>query len=224
MQIEEPPHERLPLHRKLRSAGTALATALVLAFPRGSARAADQPLEPTAITRGMENAHQGMRQQQTAFIGVGGKEKRVAPADYIDLDILLPKNVKRGFKSKDFYFSESLTTKSDLEVNPQCCSIALENHDQLPPAAQEELEELENLKVENAGNRALQGFVPLPLGLSSAENWLKEMERKDIEEEMELTGTYISVDASDVDTAIDPTTGKNMTINRGNKVGKLPCD
>lgn len=35
---------------------------------------------------------------------------------------------------------------------------------------------------------------------------------------------YISVDASDVDTAIDPTTGKNMTINRGNKVGKLPCD
>lgn len=51
-------------------------------------------------------------------------------------------------------------------------------------------------------------------GLGNVERWLKKQELADMEEERELTGTYISVDASDVDSAIDPTTGKNLTISR----------
>ena len=42
-------------------------------------------------------------------------------------------------------------------------------------------------------------------------------ELNDIEEEREMTGQYISVDATDVTTSIDPTTGKNWTIGKGKK-------
>ena len=38
------------------------------------------------------------------------------------------------------------------------------------------------------------------------------MEQRDIDEERDLTGTYISIDAGDVESAIDPRTGKNITI------------
>ena len=38
------------------------------------------------------------------------------------------------------------------------------------------------------------------------------MEQRDIDEEQALTGTYISIDAGDVESAIDPRTGKNITI------------
>ena len=43
------------------------------------------------------------------------------------------------------------------------------------------------------------------------------MEQKDIDEEQELTGTYISIDAGDVESAIDPRTGKNITITGAKK-------
>ena len=36
-------------------------------------------------------------------------------------------------------------------------------------------------------------------------------------QEQELTGQYISVDASDVETVFDPSSGKNLTISRPNK-------
>jgi len=131
----------------------------------------------------------------------------------VDLDLLLPKKWARRFTDRDFLFSDSLTAKSELE---------------------EELEELETYKEQSKGTRALQtiattggavGLIYLSVkGLTNVERWIKEQELKDIEEERELTGTYISVDASDVDSAIDPTTGKNLTISRGGKAAKAPGD
>jgi len=132
------------------------------------------------------------------------KRADAPPLQGIDLDKIVPKREARRFTSREFIFSDALTQKSELE---------------------EELEELETYKEQNKGQRALQtlvttggglGLVYLSVkGLTNVERWIKQQELRDIEEEIELTGNYISVDASDVDSAIDPTTGKNMTISRG---------
>ena len=57
-------------------------------------------------------------------------------------------------------------------------------------------------------------------GMGAIEHWMRQQELADIEEEKELTGGYVSVDATDVDTSIDPTTGKNLTISKGAKAAK----
>jgi len=218
MRAEEPARERAPWVRRVQSVGTALATAVVLATPRGPARAAQQQElsapDATPTTRTVGDA----RSPLTAFIGIPRNKKLLPPVfeqapppgSVIDLDKIVPKKMARRFTDRDFIFSESLTEKSDLE---------------------EELEDLETYKEQSKGSRALQtvattggalSLVYLSVkGLSNVERWIKMQELRDIQEEMDLTGTYISVDASDVDSAIDPTTGKNMTISRG-KSSKAP--
>jgi len=49
-------------------------------------------------------------------------------------------------------------------------------------------------------------------GLNKWENWMKEQEQKDIDEEIEMTGTYINPGANNVETSIDPKTGKKIEI------------
>ena len=49
-------------------------------------------------------------------------------------------------------------------------------------------------------------------GLTAIERWFKLQEMRDIEAEIEMSGQYISVDAGDVETSIDPKTGQNITI------------
>ena len=61
-------------------------------------------------------------------------------------------------------------------------------------------------------------------GVFGIERWMKEQELRDIEEERELTGQYISVDAGDVDTSIDPRTGKNLTIVKRDAPSKSPSN
>jgi len=163
------------------------------------------------VTRSIDDGQRHARQTQLAFLGLPRKKELMPPllakppeGDGIDLDKIVPKKLGHRFTDRDFIFSESLTAKSPLE---------------------EELEELETFKAQSKSSRALQGLattggavglVYLSVkGLSNVERWIKEQELKDIAEEMELTGTYISIDASDVDSAIDPTTGKNMTISKG---------
>merc|ERR1712216_893983 len=43
-------------------------------------------------------------------------------------------------------------------------------------------------------------------GLNVWEKWMKDQEKKDIEEEIELTGTYINPGAGNVESSIDPIT------------------
>ena len=218
---DEPAGGRAVLAKRLRSMGTALATAAVLATPRGPARAAQQELrapDATPVTRTVGDARRDTRQPQLAFLGWPRKKQlepvyrgRPPAGDGIDLDKILPKSYGHRFTDRDFIFSESLTAKSPLE---------------------EELEDLETYKEQSKGTRALQtlattggavGLVYLSVkGLTNVEKWIKNQELKDMQEEMDLTGTYISVDASDVDSAIDPTTGKNLTISRPGKSSKVP--
>mmetsp|Transcript_6576 Transcript_6576/g.12771 ORF Transcript_6576/g.12771 Transcript_6576/m.12771 type:complete len:80 (+) Transcript_6576:485-724(+) len=49
-------------------------------------------------------------------------------------------------------------------------------------------------------------------GLHVWEKWMNEQEQKDIEEEIEMTGTYIDPGAGNVDASIDPVTGKKIVI------------
>ncbi|ABW98060.1 hypothetical protein HAN_2g234 (nucleomorph) [Hemiselmis andersenii] len=49
-------------------------------------------------------------------------------------------------------------------------------------------------------------------GLHVWEKWMNEQEQKDIEEEIEMTGTYIDPGAGNVDASIDPLTGKKIVI------------
>lgn len=48
--------------------------------------------------------------------------------------------------------------------------------------------------------------------LEYMEKWLREDERRDIEEEIESTGKFISAYAGDVETSIDARTGQNITF------------
>lgn len=41
---------------------------------------------------------------------------------------------------------------------------------------------------------------------------MKDQEQKDIEEEIEMTGTYINPGAGNVESSIDPITGKKIEI------------
>jgi hypothetical protein len=54
-------------------------------------------------------------------------------------------------------------------------------------------------------------------GLNAWERWMKEQEKKDIEEEIEMTGTYINPGAGNVEASIDPITGKKIQIKTPNK-------
>jgi len=190
----------------------------VLAVPRGPARAAVQELaapDATPITRSLRIGRAQPKEPEAAFLWFQRKKELVPQflpgtrkrrSTDIDMDVLVPKKMAERFTDREFIFSDSLTAKSELE---------------------EELEELETYKEETRSARSLQtvvttggavGLVYLSVkGATVVERWIKEQERKDIEEEMELTGTYISVDAGDVDSAIDPKTGKNLTITRGQK-------
>jgi hypothetical protein len=49
-------------------------------------------------------------------------------------------------------------------------------------------------------------------GLNVWEKWMKDQEQKDIEEEIEMTGTYINPGAGNVEASIDPITGKKIEI------------
>ena len=96
---------------------------------------------------------------------------------------------------------------------------------------QVELQELEQKELEKRGKGTLTkvgviigafGVVKVTRGgMRAVEGWMRQQELNDIAEERELTGTYISVDAGDVDTVIDPTTGKNITLAKPKRCGPL---
>jgi len=200
------PRTRRSWRKRAKSASIGLATAAVLAMPRGPARAAElqQRPTPTPVSRDVDRS----REPPLAFLGM--RQRKVTPPlehrtlehDTLDMDKLAGgKKGARKYTDRNYLFSDELTAKTALE---------------------EELEELDEVKSERGVAKAvgtavvyggaLGGVFLTVRGLQNVERWMKEQELRDIEEERELTGQYISVDASDVDTSIDPTTGKNLTI------------
>lgn len=200
--------------RKARSAGQALVLAAALAVPRGPARAAQLPPGGGASAPMSSEApptvkkQRKQQQKQLAFLGFRKKKTLREPlargklrANEIDMDAIVSKKTARRFTEREFIFSEGLTRRGDLE---------------------EELAELDEVKSDRAFERvastvglygvAAGGIYFTVQGARGIERWMKQQELNDIEEERELTGEYISVDAGDVETSIDPLTGKNLTI------------
>lgn len=198
---------------RTKNACVTLATAAMLAIPSGSAVAAEMPA-PTAVSKHLKGKAANSK-QRLAFLGFRKKRKHslvpshirgpTAPNE-IDMGRVVSKRAAKKYTERSFIFSDALTAKSALE---------------------DELEQLD----EDANDRKLQktastfalwggagamvyGTIQ---GLQGIERWMKRQEEKDIEDEMELTGQYVSVDAGDVESVIDPKTGKNITIAKRDK-------
>jgi hypothetical protein len=123
-----------------------------------------------------------------------------------------PQQKMLKYSSKDYIFSDSLTQVSRLER---------EFDDIL-------WHSLANRRLHRARTIANLGEGVLLVagvrgGLMAYERWQKEQERKDIEEELELTGMYVSVDASSVVEFTDAKTGeKKMATGSGKRQEIIP--
>jgi hypothetical protein len=199
--------QRPSWRKRVKAAGAALASAALVATPRGPARAVELPAA-SGVSR---TADRGAGSPTSAAFGVLRRKKTKtldAPyvhspprPDTVDFDAIVSQKTASRFTERSFMFSDSLTGKSDLEL---------------------ELEQLDDAANSGKSSKALStaatyvgaaGMVYGTVqGLRGVERWMKRQELLDIEEEREMTGQYVSVDASDVETAIDPTTGKNLTI------------
>lgn len=205
--------------KRLRSGTSAVAAAALLALPRAPAQAVEISADgTTSVSRDVGPAQSGRRRRvEPAFLGFTRKRSGLdTPLDasqmrgnHIDMDSLVSPGMAKRFTERDFIFSDSLTYKGDLA---------------------EELDELDAAKEDNKNAAVVStitttggalGLVYLTArGLTAIENYFKRQELKEIEAERELTGQYISVDAGDVDTSIDPLTGKNLTISKAPKAKK----
>ena len=56
--------------------------------------------------------------------------------------------------------------------------------------------------------------------LQQAEKTFITNEKKEMQEEMDLTGMFIAIDAGEVEGAVDPKTGKNITVGGADKLPK----
>jgi len=206
--------QRLRLWRKrAKSAAATITAATALAIvPRGAARALLMPpsgeVSSVSISRDAPPSYmREQQQQQLAFTWYGREKTLKAPlptrnrkAD-IDMDAVIAAKKARQYTERGFIFSEDLTKRPELV---------------------QELEEMKEREAElgwASKGMALAtygiaaGGVYLTVsGLSGFERFMKQQELEEIEEERERTGQYISVDATDTETAIDPKTGKNLTI------------
>jgi hypothetical protein len=117
----------------------------------------------------------------------------------------------RQFMSRDLIFGEELTEMTPL---------------------QEELDELDEYTSESDGfiGKFKGSFTYLATGgvvygvvkiLQAAEEFFITSEKQTMQEEMDLTGMYIAIDDGEaVEGAIDPKTGKNITISGQENLAK----
>lgn len=113
------------------------------------------------------------------------------------------------YSAKNYIFSDSLTSMSRLEREfDDIVWYGLANR---------RLHRARTLA--NLGEGALL-VAGVRGGLLAYERWQKEQERKDIEEELEMTGMYVSVDASSVVEFTDAATGKKKKAD--SKSDRLP--
>ena len=169
---------------RLRSASAALATAAVLAVPRGPARAAEiaTPDESPAATQ--RHAAKQLA-AEPAFLALRRKKKTLPPPlvhlkqrrSTLDLDKVMSKKEARRFTERSFIFSDSLTAKPELAAELDALD-----------------EEAESTKLSRVVSSVVTtggalGLVYVSVkGLTSIERWMKQQELDDIEAEKELTG------------------------------------
>uniref|UniRef100_A0A7S0HK02 Uncharacterized protein n=1 Tax=Phaeocystis antarctica TaxID=33657 RepID=A0A7S0HK02_9EUKA len=209
--------------RPLRSASTSVAATVLLALvgPRGAARAAEPMEAPThsatTNSRSVESAAVpfSLRTLSPRRGTIDQMEEDLANAGQVpettqlprDMEDLLGRGAHRQYMNRDFLFGEELTALTPL---------------------QEELDELDEYTSQGdgfvgkfKGVFTIAGTGALMYGtlrvLQQAEKTFITNEKKEMQEEMDLTGMFISIDAGEVEGAVDPKTGKNITVG-----GNLP--
>ena len=215
--------------RPLRSASTSVAATVLLALvgPRGAARAAvlEAPTHSaTTNSRSVENAaapftlrtlspRRGTVDQMEEDLAESRRDAESADvAPYgTDMEQLVGRGMGRQFMSRDLIFGEELTEMTPL---------------------QEELDELDEYTSEGDGfiGKFKGSFTYLATGgvvygvvkiLQAAEEFFITSEKQTMQEEMDLTGMYIAIDDGEaVEGAIDPKTGKNITISGQENLAK----
>eukprot|EP00283_Hemiselmis_rufescens_P015065 CAMPEP_0173468632 /NCGR_PEP_ID=MMETSP1357-20121228/76951_1 /TAXON_ID=77926 /ORGANISM="Hemiselmis rufescens, Strain PCC563" /LENGTH=154 /DNA_ID=CAMNT_0014436857 /DNA_START=205 /DNA_END=669 /DNA_ORIENTATION=+ len=108
---------------------------------------------------------------------------------------------KEDLADEDFLFSKNTTQKTMIEE--EICEIEDEEF---------RYRNWKNAQVGIAIGGSGIGMWFAYKGLHVWERWMNEQEQKDIEEEIEMTGTYIDPGAGNVDASIDPITGKKIVI------------
>jgi hypothetical protein len=157
----------------------AAAAIMLTASPAGALSTSEAPL-PTSV--------QIQRPANRKFPRVSNIIRRKAPA---------PSQKMIKYHSNNYIFSDDLTSVSRLE----------REFDDLVwySLANRRLHRAQT--VANLGEGALL-VAGVRGGLLAYERWVKEEERKDVEEELERTGMYVSVDASSTVEFTDAATGK----------------
>jgi hypothetical protein len=142
-------------------------------------------------------------------------EKRVGkvliptPSNASEINLSNLRITKEDIIDENFLFSKNTTQKTNIEI---------------------EIDEIEDdeFRYKNWRNTQIGlaiggsgvGMWFAYKGLNAWEKWMKEQEQKDIEEEIEMTGTYINPGAGNVDASIDPVTGKKIVIKEEKKSEK----
>lgn len=130
-----------------------------------------------------------------------GKIITPSPAIASEINTTNLRIIKEDLVDENFLFSKNTTQKTNIES---------------------EIEEIEddefryqswkNTQIGLAIGGSGIGMWFAYKGLNAWEKWMKDQEQKDIEEEIEMTGTYINPGAGNVDASIDPVTGKKIVI------------
>eukprot|EP00284_Hemiselmis_tepida_P015588 CAMPEP_0174917334 /NCGR_PEP_ID=MMETSP1355-20121228/2379_1 /TAXON_ID=464990 /ORGANISM="Hemiselmis tepida, Strain CCMP443" /LENGTH=139 /DNA_ID=CAMNT_0016162409 /DNA_START=271 /DNA_END=690 /DNA_ORIENTATION=+ len=108
---------------------------------------------------------------------------------------------KEDLANEEFLFSKNTTQRTVIEE--EICEIEDEEF---------RYRNWKNAQVGIAIGGSGIGMWFAYKGLHLWERWMNEQEQKDIEEEIEMTGTYIDPGAGNVDASIDPITGKKIVI------------
>lgn len=221
------PPQKLRRVREQLGAGfrTLVAAVVLVAVPRGPARAAelDAPSQSSVVLElsgsgaaPLPTPGQQLEIRSTLLpMGPGSKSPGTGLTDEmfveegsggVDLnDIVGEKGLQRYMDDK-FLFQDTISAKGAIEEEFQDLAIYKAN-----------LERNGGLKTAASAAVAAGCMYGVVQAGVTLERFVKADERREREKEIRLTGSYISVDASDVETVIDPKTGKNITIASSSK-------
>jgi hypothetical protein len=172
---------------------------MLLGSPAGALSTSEAPMQ-TATTSSLQiAARNNIRKMPSAL------------SNFVRRPAAAPQQKMIKYSAKNYIFSDDLTRMSRLER---------EFDDILWHSLANKTANRVKL-VANLGEAALL-VGAVRGGLVAYERWQKEEERKDIQEELERTGMYVSVDASSVVEFTDAKTGKKSKAGSSKKQPVIP--
>ena len=204
LQMRADGEEQTQWRQRLRSAGTSLAAAALVTggASSGAALAAESVRGAGSAGTSTRCIRRTARKAGAASLGFIDVGTDTTQRSVVDKDVLhkLKREVK-AWDESEILFDKRLTADSLLHEE----YIDLEESDQHA----ERFGKVGGVLPVVSVTGALFGLYNFA---KAAERFIFRKDQEEIESEIELTGGYVSVDASDVETAFDPTSGKNITF------------